>query len=120
MDFDITPSLAMGLRGELSFSSQPEDRLVAAMEGVFFQRFYVFDCVAKMWRLRPYFQTGLGYIQGQEVEYKVGDIVGEASIGCRAHFVEGLFKSWYGDLNVRYGYPFQIGVSLLVGHSFLP
>jgi hypothetical protein len=127
VDYDVTPMFAFGAHGGINFSFEEENRAISSYEIVAFSRFYVFDCVIKMFRIRPYIQTGFGIYSGSEPDaveagnkYGAFDLVGGVYAGARVHLTETWFKSWFGDLSVRYGYPYQFGVTLLVGHSFLP
>ncbi|MDR2768221.1 MAG: hypothetical protein LBB82_07845 [Treponema sp.] len=111
-DYELSRYFGMGVRGGLTFASrQPFDRLVTVMEGVFYQRVYIYDFG---W-IRPFVHTGIGISIDSEEEYKMNDVLGEAAIGLRAHY-----KGWFAEMAFRYGYPFRFAIGLSVGHSYIP
>ncbi|MDR1390430.1 MAG: hypothetical protein LBJ31_10705 [Treponema sp.] len=111
-DYELSRYFGMGVRGGLTFASrQPTDRLVSVMEGVFYQRAYLYDFG---W-IRPFVHTGIGVSVAREEEYKYTDFLGEAALGLRAHY-----KGWFAEMIFRYGYPFRFAVGLSVGHSYIP
>ncbi|MDR1105543.1 MAG: hypothetical protein LBL44_04230 [Treponema sp.] len=111
-DYELSRYFGFGLRGGLTFSSnKPEDQLVSVMEGSLYGRFYVYDFG---W-IRPFVQTGLGVSVNREQDYEVYDVLGEVSMGARAHW-----KGWFLEPSFRVGYPFRLAFGMAVGHSFLP
>jgi hypothetical protein len=111
-DYELSRYFGLGLRGGMTFgSSEPTDRIVSVMEGVFYGRFYVYDFG---W-IRPYVQAGIGISLDREQDFEYTDVLGEAAAGVRAHYT-----GWFLDAGVRYGYPFRAGFGMSLGHSFLP
>ena len=111
-DYELTREFGFGLKAGLTFASrQPIDRLVTVMEGELYGRFYVYDFG---W-IRPFVQAGLGISVDREEDYTYNDILGEATVGARAHYL-----GWFAEASFRYGYPFRLAFGLGIGHSFLP
>jgi hypothetical protein len=111
-DYEFSRYFGAGVRGGLTFgSSEPVDRLVSVMEGVFYGRFYVYDFG---W-IRPFVHAGIGVSVDREQEFEYADVLGEFGTGVRAHW-----KGWFLEASFRYGYPFRTAGGLSLGHSFLP